>query len=130
MKTVKFLSLISMYLVFGSCSLTVDVDDQDELGRITASVLGDNSDGSVSVGGYLDVEVNVFDRDGIASIQIEIPALNIDVLINSDSYESSQKINQTFSINEVDSNESRIIWVTLTDKDNNRYTKTIAFAVK
>ncbi len=130
MKIVKIWWLASILFFLNACSLTVDIDDEDEQGKITANAIGSNSDGTLSLGGNLDVEISVFDRDGIASIQIEIPALNIDVLINSDTSVSSQKVYQSFTINEIDSNVSKIIYVTLTDNDNNSYTKTIAFAVK
>lgn len=130
MKKVKILSFVWMLFFFNACSLSVDIDDEDELGRITASALGSNLDGTVSVGGYLDLEVNVFDRDGIASIRVEIPAINVDFLTNIDSHNSAQKINQSFIVNEIDSNESKTIFVTLSDKDGNSYTNTIAFAIK
>ena len=130
MNTVKILSLMSVLLFFNSCSLTVDVDEEDERGRIAVSALGNNSNGSVSIGGYLDLEVRVFDRDGVASVRIEIPAINVDFLTQINSSESTQKINQTFNVNEVDSNESKTIFVTLTDKEGNSYTKTIAFATE
>ena len=130
MNTVKILSLMSVLLFFNSCSLTVDVDEEDERGRIAVSALGNNSNGSVSIGGYLDLEVRVFDRDGVASVRIEIPAINVDFLTQINSSESTQKINQTFTVNEVDSNESKTIFVTLTDKEGNSYTKTIAFATE
>jgi len=130
MKTIKILSLVSVLFLFFSCSLTVDVDDEDEFGRITASAIGDNSDGSVSLGGYLDLEVSVFDRDGIASIRIEIPSINVDFLTNINSSASTQSISQAFNVSEIDSSETKTIFVTLTDKDGNRYTKTIAFATK
>lgn len=127
MKTIKILTLVSLLFAFNSCSLTVDIDDLDELGRINASATGDNSDGSVSVGGYLEVEVSVFDRDGISTIQIEIPAINIDFLTSIKTSEYTGKITQSFNVNEIDANKSKTIFITLTDKDGNRYTKTISF---
>jgi len=127
MKTIKILTLVSLLFAFNSCSLTVDVDDLDELGRINASATGDNSDGSVSVGGYLEVEVSVFDRDGISTIQIEIPAINVDILTSMNTSEYTGKITQSFNVNEIDASKSKTIFITLTDKDGNRYTKTISF---
>ncbi len=130
MKKMKISGIMGLLILLSSCSLTVDLDDQDEVGSISATVLGDNSDGSVSLGGYLDLEISAFDRDGIASIRVEIPALNIDYLTNSNASLYDQKISQTFVVNEIDSNESAIVYLTLTDKEGYRYTRTIAFTIK
>lgn len=130
MKILKQLVPVVIIFCFISCSLTVDVDDEDELGRITASAKGSNSDGTVSEAGYLDLEVNAFDRDGIASIRIEIPALNVNFLTTINAAESTQKINQTFNVVAIDSSQSKTIFVTLVDNDGNSYTKTLAFATR
>ena len=127
MKTIKILSLLSLVLTFSACSLTVDIDENDELGKISARVIGDNADGSVSVGGYLDIEVTVFDRDGIAAIQIEIPAIMVDFLTSMDTYENTGKITQSFNVNDIDATAPKTIYITLTDKEGNSYTKTIPF---
>ena len=130
MKTTKHLSYL-LFLFFSiSCSLTVDVDDEDELGKISANAIGDNSDGTVSEDGYLDLEVDVFDRDGIGSIRIEIPALNVNFLTTINSFKSSQKVNQTFEVNNIDMTQPKTIFVTLIDNDGNSYTKNLAFETK
>ena len=126
-KTIFCATLLA--LLGSSCSLTLDIDGDDEPARLSVSAKGNNSDGSVSEGGYLDLDVTAADQDGISSIRIEIPALNVDFLTNSNSRLPDQKISQTFNVNEIDLNEPNTVFVTLIDEEGNSYTKTVAFVI-
>ena len=130
MKTFKNSLFLIGLLFFTSCSLTVDVDDEDELARISASAIGDNPNGTVSEDGYLDVTVNAFDRDGIASIRIEIPAINVNFLTTTSAYKSTQSIEQTYEINELNTSIAKTIEVTVIDNEGNAYNKSLAFATE
>lgn len=130
MKRLKFLTSLFFLSIMFSCSVTIDNDDEDELGRITASAKGDNPDGTVSDMGFIDLEVTVFDRDGIATVRIEVPAVNVDFVTAVSSFETTQKISQTFNVGIIDSSISKTILVTLMDNDGNTYSKTLAFAIK
>lgn len=130
MKTFKILFALLGFTFLTACSITVDTDDEDELGRITANAIGNNTDGTLSDDGTLDVEVVVFDRDGIASVRIEVQALQIDFLTTINSNENTQKINQTFTNVSINETQTKIILITLTDNEGNSYTKTVAFGTR
>lgn len=128
----KYIFFLSLFIsvVSVSCSLSLDIDGADSEGRLVMEVQGSNSDGSVSEGGYLDLKVSASDADGIQSLRIEIPALGIDFFTSMNPNKVDQEINQTFYAEVIDWNQPNVIWVTLTDDNQNSYSKTIRFNSK
>lgn len=130
MKNLKHLLPLFVLLLITSCSLTVDVDDEDELAKISATAIGNNRDGTVSEGGFIDLEIDIFDRDGVQSVRIEIPAINIDFSSEIRNRNNEQKIRQSFNVDQIDSSALKFIYLTITDYDGNIYDRTLSYSVK
>ena len=128
MRKHSLLVLFFLAVLISACSVDVKINE-DTQGVINITTKGDNSNGTVSRNGYLEIDIEGKDADGIKSISIEIPSLNIDFIIDNHSGNESWKINQTFNI--VDSVETGVysVYVILKDKDGNEYSKTITFRV-
>ncbi|MFK7813708.1 MAG: hypothetical protein AB8B59_14535 [Maribacter sp.] len=130
MKNLKHLLQLFALILITSCSLTVDVDNEDELAKISASAVGNNRDGTVSEGGFIDLEVDIFDRDGVQSVRIEIPALNIDFSTNISNRSNKHNIRQSFNVDEIDNAAPKLIYLTITDYDGNVYDRALNFSVQ
>lgn len=130
MKNLKHLLALFILVLITSCSLTVDVDDEDELAKISATAIGNNRDGTVSEGGFIDLEIDIFDRDGVQSVRIEIPAINIDFSTNISKRSNEQNIRQSFNVDEIDNAAPKLIYLTITDYDGNVYDRSLNFSVK
>ncbi|MET2983626.1 hypothetical protein [Aureibaculum conchae] len=128
MRKHSLLVLFFLAVLINACSVDVKINE-DTQGVINITTKGDNSNGTVSRNGYLEIDVEGKDADGIKSISIEIPLLNIDFIIDNHSGNESWKINQTFNI--VDSVETGVysVYVILKDRDGNEYSKTITFKI-
>lgn len=114
-------------ILLTSCSIDVDLDETQ--GYIYANATGDNTNGNVSNNGYLDLDIVGEDDDGITYISIEIPALNIDVIIDNNSSNNRWEISQTFNANEDVIAGVYNIYITLKDNSGNEYSKTVLFTV-
>lgn len=128
MKKYNLLAMLFFIVLISACSVDVKINE-DSQGIIKISTKGNNPNGTVSKNGYLEIDVEGKDPDGIKSISIEIPSLNIDFIIDNHSDNESWKINQTFNI--VDSVETGVysVYVILKDRDGNEYSKTITFKI-
>lgn len=130
MKKNSFLFLCAALSTLFSCTLDVDFDGKDSRPRISTIVYGDNADGSVSQDGLLSVEIEVEDHDGIASVRIRIPELNIDFFTRNRADNEYWNIKQTFEANEINNDSSGTVYITLTDTEGNSYSRSVRFSIK
>lgn len=128
MRNFGLLAMLFLAVLTRACSVDVKINE-DTQGVINITTKGNNPDGTVSQNGYLEINVDGKDADGIKSISIEIPSLNIDFIIDKYSGDEHWKIKQTFNVvNSVDTGVYSI-YVILKDKDGNEYSKTVTFRV-
>ncbi|UII77379.1 hypothetical protein LV716_06300 [Flagellimonas sp. HMM57] len=115
---------------FLSCDADVDLDTKrDSEGEININAFGDNTDGSVSLGGEFTIEITGSDSDGAEYLTVHIPALNI-TLHNYGGPEADQvEVDHSFLVTEIDHTRENIIQVILEDANRNTYEKEYRFQI-
>ena len=132
MKKIVFALLpLGCMLIQSSCTLEVSFDSEGHGSKILVNAIGNNNDGSISVGGYLAIRIVGEDHDGISQIRLRIPSIKIDQeFINHDHNNDERwEINQTFNIDSIDFDAPREIQVTLIDNNGSEYSRTIGLKI-
>jgi hypothetical protein len=132
MKKIVFALLpFGCMFVQSSCTLDLSFDSEVYESKISINADGNNSDGSISKGGYLATRIIGEDYDGISQIRLQIPALKIDQVYTNYSHNNDERweINQTFNIDDIDFDARREIRVTLIDNHGSEYSRAISLKV-
>ncbi len=129
---IKFKAIfIAILLAFAcSCTLVVDVDDDDEAGSLQIEAKGDGPNGAVPIGTALYLTVTAADKDGISSMTITIPELNVATeIMNSEQQHYNWTIDQTFDVPETTTTGLYEITIRLKDKNGNEYSQKRSFRI-
>lgn len=132
MKKIVFALLpLGCMFIQSSCTLEVSFDSQEHESKISVHAIGNNSDGSISEGGYLAIRIVGEDYDGISKIRLRIPSIKVDQEFVNHNHNNDERweINQTFTIDSIDFNARKEIQVTLIDNDGSEYSRTINLSV-
>ncbi|MEO1486324.1 MAG: hypothetical protein AAFU57_11270 [Bacteroidota bacterium] len=98
--------------------------------KLEVVVRGSNSDGSVSKGGYVLLEIDGEDPKGIASFRIRIPSFYIHQELKSVGKKKRWKIHQTFTVDAIDREATPEIYLTLKNTNGNVLTKIYPLTIK
>ncbi|WP_103070191.1 hypothetical protein [Aquimarina sediminis] len=129
MKKLILVTQLMCLAVFSACSIETSIEPHSHRSKLLVNVQGNNSNGTISEGGYLTIEIIGEDYDGISSIDLRILAIGIDQEFVNYSSNEHWEINQTFDIDEIYPDEPREIYVTLTDDEGNLYPRTLRLRV-
>lgn len=130
MKKIVFTTLLLGSLcIQNSCTLEASFEPGGYSGKLSISATSNNSDGSISTGGYLTIRIVGEDYDGISQIELRIPSINVDQEFTNYANNERWEINQTFHIEAIDFDSPRKIYVTLIDIDGSKYSRTISLKV-
>lgn len=105
-------------------------DDYAYTSKLTLEVKGDNADGSVSKGGYVQLEIDGEDPRGIDSFRIRIPSLHIHQELKSVGKKKRWKVRQTFTVDILNLEATPEIYLTLKNTDGNVLTKIYPLTIK
>ncbi|WP_350287406.1 hypothetical protein [uncultured Croceitalea sp.] len=128
-KTILAASLLICLCFQGSCTLEASFESGGYRSKLAINAIGNNSDGSISTGGYLNIEIIGEDYDGISQIELRIPSINVDQTFFNQSDDTRWQINQTFTVDTIDFDAPRRIYVMLIDNDGSEYSRTISLRV-
>lgn len=130
MRKIFFVALLIGCLgIQNSCTLEASFEPGGYRSKLSIKAIGNNSDGSISEGGYLAVRVVGEDRDGISKIWLRIPSINVDQEFTNHSNNEHWEINQTFNIDTINFDLPKEIYVTLVDTDGFEYSRTVGLRV-
>lgn len=132
MKKIVFALLpFGCMFIQSSCTLEMSFDPEGYKSKIFVNAIGNNSDGSISAGGYLAIRIVGEDYDGISQIRLRIPSIKVDQWFTNHNHDNDERweINQTFNIDNIDFDAQREIQVILIDNNGSEYSKTISLKV-
>jgi len=121
MKNLMCLFVIGVLVLTTSCNADIDVN------LVNVSVL--NKKDEVAPGEELKVKINATDTDGIESIIISIPSLDVDTLIAGYSEGDKWKFEKHFEVSNTAEIGSQDIFVTVTDKIGQTYEESEGFKI-
>jgi len=126
MKNLRILLLAALIVsAFASCDKT-----ELDLNYIIVDLEGDNADKSVSANGILNLAMTARDGDGVESVRIEIPVLNVDLFLEDNTGDKKWKINRDFEVINVVEVGRYDVTITVTDLLGNEYIEDEKFRIK
>jgi len=126
MKNLRILLLAALMIsALASCDKA-----QLDVNYIKIDIEGDNADKTVSANGTLNVAMTARDGDGIESIRIEIPVLNVDLLLEDNTGDKKWKINRDFEVADVVEVGKHDVLITVTDLLGTEYLEDEDFRMK
>ena len=124
MKNVKILFIASLLILITSCD---SCKDNISINRTSVDV--ENNESIVSLGEKLELDIFGKDSEGIKSIQIQIPVLSIDLLIDDNEGDKKWEIKKRFLVEDVEEGTYGIV-VTFTDMIGDEYVDLEEFTVE
>lgn len=121
MKNLKYLILAVFASFLFAC------DTELSLNTINIDVL--NAHNEVSIGEKLRLEIKVKDSDGIEHVQIEIPVLNINEIVEDYSDSNKWKFEEHFLVENIDVTGEFEVFITVLDKVGVTYMETKKFTI-
>lgn len=122
MKNLMFLMFASLMILTTSCDEDISVN--------FTSVDVKNQNNEVSIGENLEVEVKVNDDDGVQSVQIKIPALAENVMIDEFSGDQKWELLESFEVSSSAVAGEYEVIVTVTDMIGEVYVEMEGFTVQ
>jgi len=125
MKTYKKMGLFLFILCMMACAKS-----NIGVNHITLDVKGNNEDQTVSASGVLNVKINAEDTDGIESIRLEIPILNVDLMLEDQVIIEKWQINRNFEVGDIATTGVFEVTMILTDRKGEEYMRDQKFTIK
>ncbi len=116
-------------LTFFACDVDFDINERDSRSEFSAKVQTVKTTDGPLEKKTLYFELAVEDDDGVSSISVEIPAINVQFSVANSTVSDTMSILYTFDIDDNINIDIGTIYITLIDDNNNRYKKQYNFTI-